>query len=404
MTCHAELGRAAFTQLDIFPAPLPRRNDLALLMFFPAGFTIALIGIICISTVLSSVSFMRGSHGFSLPWFRVNYDHREHNLTVTGAKKWTAIYVKVIEAVQKRMGTIKSGCANLLQFHGLDYPDKHYLVAPQHLADLESEGVISAIGYAALVLSEQVQFYIISTCPLHGMPDVCEKQNLKLLVCSTLIFVIGHAGTGSVSRQSHAFAEKVILVCSASVGWGVGKTRALLGAAVFTPCIKCLDMTTKAWGTWALFQQLLSVIGVIGGRHGEKSIANVATRWVLEQHFVGAVIIDDFGTSEWEVSYYFYWIVMWSTGGLIFDGVRKDLEHWAWMPRVDDEWVLELGSNCRWQRDIEGTLSVLVLGFEVCNGLSLQLYIHVIILFLSYQSVVHNQSIRDREYLILNAQ
>ena len=49
-------------------------------------------------------------------------------------------------------------------------------------------------------------------------------------------------------------------------------------------------MIVKAWGSWELFQSLLSVLRSIGDRHG-KSIANIATRWVLDHPFVGAVII-----------------------------------------------------------------------------------------------------------------
>ena len=52
-------------------------------------------------------------------------------------------------------------------------------------------------------------------------------------------------------------------------------------------------MIVKAWGDWPLFQQLLGVLRSIGDRHGGASIANVATRWVLDHPFVGAVIIGE---------------------------------------------------------------------------------------------------------------
>ena len=51
-------------------------------------------------------------------------------------------------------------------------------------------------------------------------------------------------------------------------------------------------MIVQAWGTWDLFQLLLTVLRTIGDRHG-RSIANVATRWVLDHPFVGAVIIGE---------------------------------------------------------------------------------------------------------------
>jgi len=54
---------------------------------------------------------------------------------------------------------------------------------------------------------------------------------------------------------------------------------------------KYLYMIIKAWGDWQLFQELLSVLRRIGDRYGGVSIANVATRWVLDHPFVGAVLV-----------------------------------------------------------------------------------------------------------------
>jgi aryl-alcohol dehydrogenase-like predicted oxidoreductase len=44
------------------------------------------------------------------------------------------------------------------------------------------------------------------------------------------------------------------------------------------------------WGGWELLQQLLSVLSSIGKKYSA-SISNVATRWVLDHDYVGAVII-----------------------------------------------------------------------------------------------------------------
>ena len=49
-------------------------------------------------------------------------------------------------------------------------------------------------------------------------------------------------------------------------------------------------MIVKAWGSWALFQSLLAVLRSIADKY-DVSIANVATRWVLDHPFVGAVLI-----------------------------------------------------------------------------------------------------------------
>jgi aryl-alcohol dehydrogenase-like predicted oxidoreductase len=49
-------------------------------------------------------------------------------------------------------------------------------------------------------------------------------------------------------------------------------------------------MIVKVWGSWDLFQSLLLVLRQIGDHHG-RSISNIATRWVLDQPCVGAVLI-----------------------------------------------------------------------------------------------------------------
>jgi diketogulonate reductase-like aldo/keto reductase len=50
-------------------------------------------------------------------------------------------------------------------------------------------------------------------------------------------------------------------------------------------------MILISWGSWELFQSLLRVLRLIGDRHGGLSIANIATRWVLDHPYVGGVLI-----------------------------------------------------------------------------------------------------------------
>ena len=63
------------------------------------------------------------------------------------------------------------------------------------------------------------------------------------------------------------------------------------GGALTLRARQYLDMIVKAWGDWTLFQALLGVLRAVGDRHGGASVANVATRWVLDHPCVGAVII-----------------------------------------------------------------------------------------------------------------
>ena len=46
----------------------------------------------------------------------------------------------------------------------------------------------------------------------------------------------------------------------------------------------------RNWGTWAEFQELLTVLFAISQKHSV-TLTNVATRWVLQQASVGAVIV-----------------------------------------------------------------------------------------------------------------
>lgn len=48
----------------------------------------------------------------------------------------------------------------------------------------------------------------------------------------------------------------------------------------------------QTWGSWSEFQTLLETLSTIAKKHGpEISLTNVATRWVLQQSAVGAVIV-----------------------------------------------------------------------------------------------------------------
>jgi len=46
----------------------------------------------------------------------------------------------------------------------------------------------------------------------------------------------------------------------------------------------------RAWGDWTLFQELLRTLKTIAIKHAV-DISNVATRWVLDFPYVGAVIV-----------------------------------------------------------------------------------------------------------------
>ncbi|KZT00477.1 Aldo/keto reductase [Laetiporus sulphureus 93-53] len=208
---------------------------------------------------------------------------------ILGGTKWCVFRninptrAVVEAAVQERLDRMQTDRVDLLQFHWQDYSDKGYITALRHLQDLQHEGKIATLGLCNFdairtdeictelvpgsIVSNQVQFSLVDTRPLDGMADVCERHGVKLLTYGTLC-------GGFLADQ-----------------W-LGEPEPDLYSGRLTPSQrKYLDMIVKAWGDWALFQSLLSVLRKIGDRHDGVSIANVATRWVLDHACVGAVII-----------------------------------------------------------------------------------------------------------------
>ncbi|KAJ8075239.1 hypothetical protein PM082_019572 [Marasmius tenuissimus] len=208
---------------------------------------------------------------------------------VVGATKWCVFkdipidHQTVTAAVQERLERLQTERIDLLQFHWQNYSNKGYIETLELLHDLQNEGLISSLGLCnfdtirmdeictqlgpGVIVSNQVQFSLIDTRPLHGMSDVCEKHGVKLLTYGTLC-------GGFLSDE-----------------W-LNKPVPDLYSGKLTPSQrKYLDMILNAWGNWDLFQSLLRVLHVIGIKHGGLSIANIATRWVLDHPFVGAVLL-----------------------------------------------------------------------------------------------------------------
>ena len=159
------------------------------------------------------------------------------------------------------------------------------------------------------------------------MAHVCEKHNLKMLTYGTLVRLlhqpitpVSHCGPHSSPQlQCGGFlADKWLGAAepdpySGNLTPSQRKVRTHLSTLrpppwfrfyLLTPSympltfplthhlvdVQYLDMIVRAWGTWDLFQSLLLVLRSIADRHG-KTIANIATRWVLDHPFVGAVLI-----------------------------------------------------------------------------------------------------------------
>ncbi|KKY23775.1 putative aldo keto reductase [Diplodia seriata] len=187
--------------------------------------------------------------------------------------------------VSERCRRLQTDKLDLLQFHWQNYHDPQYVEA---LKLLEADPRVSNLGlcnfdteHMEIVLREgvqiktnQVQFSIIDSRPTVKMAAVCESYDVKLLTYGTLC-------GGFLADQWLDQPEPE------PFHWEMTPSQRKYREAILT------------WGNWALFQTLLHTLAAIGNKHGV-SISNVATRWVLDFPYVGAVIVGSrMGISEW---------------------------------------------------------------------------------------------------------
>lgn len=180
--------------------------------------------------------------------------------------------------VEKSIKKMHVKAIDVLQFHWWDYTDTGYIDALYHLTKLCDAGKIRHIGLTNFdtkrmemmveqgfkLVSNQVQYSIIDQRPQIKMEQFCQKNKMHLLAYGTLC-------GGFLSKKY------------------LGK-EAPTGSDLDTYSLQKYKNMIDAWGGWRLFQELLSVLDKIATKHGF-SIANVATRYILDKPAVAGVII-----------------------------------------------------------------------------------------------------------------
>jgi aryl-alcohol dehydrogenase-like predicted oxidoreductase len=169
-------------------------------------------------------------------------------------------------------------CIDLLQFHWWDYQDSNYLNALQHLSKLQEDGKIKYLGLTNFdtkrikiiiekdfkIISNQIQYSILDQRPEKIMTPFFMKHGIKIITYGTLL--------------GGFFSEKYLNVDE--------PTRADLTTSSLQKYKNMIDI----WGGWKLFQELLKVLNNISQKHN-CSIANIATRFILDKPQVAGVII-----------------------------------------------------------------------------------------------------------------
>ncbi|HSF64719.1 MAG TPA: aldo/keto reductase, partial [Paracoccaceae bacterium] len=178
--------------------------------------------------------------------------------------------------VQDRLARLGVDRVDLLQFHWWSFEHPAWLDALHELSRLRDEGLIAEIGvtnfdaaHLALaladgvpLLTDQVVCSLIDRRAAGDLSALCAGGNTRLLCYGTLC-------GGFLSERWLGQAEPKDIR-----DWSKMKYKRFIDAA----------------GGWGVFQGVLRAADGVARRHGV-SIANVATRWVLDLPGVAGVII-----------------------------------------------------------------------------------------------------------------
>ncbi|MBL7850400.1 MAG: aldo/keto reductase [Cyclobacteriaceae bacterium] len=182
----------------------------------------------------------------------------------------------VREAVTRALTRLQVERIDLMQFHAWNYADPRWLDALFFLAELKKEGLIAHLGLTNFdtahlrivcstgipVVSNQVSYSLVDQRASGAMKDLCLEEGVQLLAYGTL------AG-GFLSDKWLGKPEPKNLQT-----WSEMKYKRFIDAA----------------GGWARYQQMLEKVNTVARRH-QVSIARVASRYILDQPAVGAVIV-----------------------------------------------------------------------------------------------------------------
>jgi aryl-alcohol dehydrogenase-like predicted oxidoreductase/enamine deaminase RidA (YjgF/YER057c/UK114 family) len=180
-----------------------------------------------------------------------------------------------VERSRQRLGVDR---IDLMQFHWWTFEHLAYLDAVKELAALQREGLIGHLGttnvdtdhlnvlvkHGIPILTNQVSFSLLDRRAGGAMSSYCIRHGIKLLAYGTL------AG-GLLSERWLGVEEPAP---DGIRDWSKSKYKRFIDAI----------------GGWAIFQGILRSVEQAARRHGV-SIANVATRWVLDHPAVAAVIV-----------------------------------------------------------------------------------------------------------------
>jgi aryl-alcohol dehydrogenase-like predicted oxidoreductase/enamine deaminase RidA (YjgF/YER057c/UK114 family) len=181
-------------------------------------------------------------------------------------------------AVVRALTRLGVDAIDLLQFHAWNYADPSWLDTIFQLQELKQEGLIRHLGLTNVdsahlhmllasgvdIVSNQVSCSLIDQRAARTLAPLCAGRGVRLLAYGTL------AG-GWLTERWRGQREP---------DWERTGTWSQMKYGRFI----------RAAGGWDAFQEVLATAGRVAARH-ETSIANVASRYILDQPGIAAVII-----------------------------------------------------------------------------------------------------------------
>ncbi len=180
--------------------------------------------------------------------------------------------------VQRSMDRLDVEKIDLLQFHWWTFEHTGYLDAMRELQIMKQEGLISHIGVTNFntdhlrvlvsegieIVTNQICFSLLDRRAADDLSTFCLENDIKLLTYGTLA---GGFLTDKWLGEPDKLADDID-------DWSKMKYRRFIDSV----------------GGWDVLQNILRALADVARKH-RVSIANVATRWVLEQPAVGAIIV-----------------------------------------------------------------------------------------------------------------
>lgn len=185
---------------------------------------------------------------------------------------------RVREAVLTSLKRLKAEQIDLMQFHAWQYADPNWLDALYYLQELKEEGLIKHLGLTNFdtahlrmalsagikVISNQVCFSLIDRRAAGDMTRLCLESGVGL-------FAFGTLAGGFLTEKWLGEPEPDL---NDSLTWSQMKYKRFIDNA----------------GGWEKFQDLLQCLDTLAKKY-QVSMANIATKLMLDQPAVAAVIV-----------------------------------------------------------------------------------------------------------------